>query len=56
MFSIADIALFPHVASARAMEVEFSPQDHPNLGRWFKKMRALPTQSVLGITPASSPS
>ena len=24
------------------MEVEFSAQDHPNLGRWFKEMRALP--------------
>src|SRR5262249_40877085 len=31
--SIADIALFPHIASARAMEVEFSAQDHPNVGR-----------------------
>src|SRR5262249_6643395 len=41
-FSIADIALFPHMVSARAMEVEFSAQDHPNLGRWFKEMRALP--------------
>ena len=41
-FSIADIALFPHVSSARAMEVEFSAQAHPNLSRWFKQMRALP--------------
>ena len=40
--SIADIALFPHVSSAKAMEVEFSAQDHPNLGRWFKEMRKLP--------------
>jgi len=40
--SIADIALFPHVSSARAMEVEFSVRDHSNLGRWFKQMRALP--------------
>ena len=40
--SIADIALFPHLASAKAMEVEFSAQDHPNVGRWFKDMRALP--------------
>ena len=40
--SIADIALFPHMSSAKAMEVEFSAQDHPNLGRWFKEMRALP--------------
>ncbi|MGA9321729.1 MAG: glutathione S-transferase family protein [Xanthobacteraceae bacterium] len=40
--SIADVALFPHLASAKAMEVEFSPQAHPNLTRWFKAMRALP--------------
>jgi glutathione S-transferase len=40
--SIADIALFPHLASARAMEIEFSAQAHPNLARWFKQMRALP--------------
>jgi glutathione S-transferase len=40
--SIADIALFPHMASVKAMEVEFSAQDHPNLARWFKQMRALP--------------
>jgi glutathione S-transferase len=40
--SIADIALFPHLASVKAMEVEFSPQAHPNLTRWFKTMRALP--------------
>jgi len=41
-FSIADIALFPHIASARAMEVDFSPTDHANIGRWFKLMRSLP--------------
>jgi glutathione S-transferase len=40
--SVADIALFPHVASVKAMQVEFSAQEHPNLGRWFKQMRALP--------------
>lgn len=40
--SIADIALFPHIASAKALDVEFSAQDHPNVGRWFKEMRALP--------------
>jgi glutathione S-transferase len=40
--SIADIALFPHIASARAMEVEHSPDRHPNLARWFKRMRSLP--------------
>jgi glutathione S-transferase len=41
-FSIADIALFSHISSARAMQVEFSAQAHPNLARWFKQMRALP--------------
>jgi glutathione S-transferase len=40
--SIADIALFPHLARAKAMEVEFSAQDHPNVRRWFTEMRALP--------------
>jgi glutathione S-transferase len=40
--SIADIALFPHVASVKAMEVEFSAQRHPNLARWFRQMRSLP--------------
>jgi glutathione S-transferase len=41
-FSIADIALFPHMASAKAMEVGFSAEQHPNLGRWLKQMRTLP--------------
>ena len=41
-FSIADIALFPHIASARAMEVDHSPTEHPNVARWFKQMRSLP--------------
>ena len=40
--SIADIALFPHLASVKALEVGFSAQQHPNLGRWLKEMRALP--------------
>ena len=40
--SVADIALFPHIASAKAMDVEFSAQDHPNIGRWFKDMMATP--------------
>ncbi|NRF66938.1 glutathione S-transferase family protein [Aquincola sp. S2] len=40
--SIADIALFPHLASARAMAVEWGAQQHPNLTRWFKRLRALP--------------
>ena len=40
--SIADMALFPHLASVRAMEVEFAAEEHPNLVRWFRQMRALP--------------
>lgn len=39
--SIADLALFPHIASTRFMEVEFSSQTHPRLADWFKHMRAL---------------
>jgi glutathione S-transferase len=44
--SVADFALFPHLASAKAMEVEFSPQAHPNLTRWFKQMRGLPVAAA----------
>lgn len=40
--SVADLALFPHLASAKAMEVEFSQDGHPNVARWFRQMRALP--------------
>lgn len=40
--SVADIALFPHLASAKAMEVPFSASQNPNLARWFKQMRSLP--------------
>jgi len=40
--SIADIALFPHLASAKAMAVEFSAEKHPRLAAWFKRMRTLP--------------
>ena len=40
--SIADLALFPHLASAKAMEAPFSARDHPNITRWFKQMRGLP--------------
>jgi glutathione S-transferase len=44
--SIADIALFPHLASAKAMELEFTAQQHPRLAAWFKRMRALPICSA----------
>jgi glutathione S-transferase len=40
--SIADIALFPHMVAAKAMKVDFAAADHPNLARWFERMRALP--------------
>jgi glutathione S-transferase len=40
--SIADIALFPHLAGVRAMEVAFSAQERPHLVRWFRQMRTLP--------------
>jgi Glutathione S-transferase, C-terminal domain len=38
--SIADISLFPHLASVKALEVGFAAQQHLNLERWFKQMRA----------------
>jgi glutathione S-transferase len=40
--SIADIALFPHLASAKAMDVEFSAEQHPSVRRWLRRMRELP--------------
>lgn len=40
--SIADMALFPHIASARAMEVAHSRDRHPHITAWFKRMRSLP--------------
>jgi hypothetical protein len=40
--SIADIALFPHIAAARFMEVEFAKEAHPNLTRWLAAIRKLP--------------
>lgn len=40
--SIADVALFPHLASAKAMDVGFSAERYPHLTRWFRQMRALP--------------
>jgi len=40
--SVADLALFPHLASAKAMRVEFSAANYPNLQRWLRQMRSLP--------------
>lgn len=40
-FSIADIALFPHLVSVQLMKVPYSPTAHPNLAAWMKRLRAL---------------
>lgn len=40
--SIADIALFPHVIAAKALEVEFSRDAHRNVAGWLGRMRRLP--------------
>ncbi len=38
-FSIADIALFPHLSSARTLQVPFDEARHPNLLSWYKRCR-----------------
>lgn len=40
--SIADIALFPHLGATKALKVGFTADRHPNIARWFDRMRALP--------------
>ena len=37
--SIADLALFPHLAAVRALDVAYDPQRHPRLAAWYKRMR-----------------
>ncbi len=37
--SIADIALFPHMTSTRAMGVPFTEERHPRLTGWLTRMR-----------------
>jgi len=39
--SIADLALFPHLSAVRALGVPFSPDRHPGLGAWLKRMRGM---------------
>jgi len=39
--SIADLALFPHLAAVRSLGVPFSPERRPRLGSWLKRMRAM---------------
>lgn len=41
-FSIADIALFPHLVSVAAVGVPYSPGAHPNLAAWMKRLRGVP--------------
>lgn len=38
-FSIADIALFPHLSGARTLKVPFEEARHPNLLAWYKRCR-----------------
>lgn len=40
--SIADIALFPHIASVKAMGVEYDPTTFPKLASWVKRLRKHP--------------
>lgn len=40
-FSIADIALFPHLVSVQIMNVPYSPAAHPNLAAWMKRLRGV---------------
>jgi glutathione S-transferase len=40
--SIADIALFPHVTSTRALGVGHDAARYPRLHAWFKHLRSLP--------------
>jgi glutathione S-transferase len=39
--SIADIALFPHLAAVRALDVSFDPATHPRVTAWFRRLREL---------------
>jgi glutathione S-transferase len=40
--SIAEFALLPHLAAVRFLDVPFSPERHPNLFAWYRRVRALP--------------
>lgn len=41
-FSIADIALFPHISGTRMLGVPLDEDRHPNALAWYKRCRALP--------------
>ena len=40
--SIAEFALFPHLAAVKFLDVPISPEHHPNLFAWYRRVRALP--------------
>jgi glutathione S-transferase len=40
-FSIADIALFPHLVSVNVVGVPYAPEAHPNLAAWVKRLRGV---------------
>jgi glutathione S-transferase len=42
-FSIADIALFPHLVSVQVMNVPYAPAAYPNLAAWMKRLRGVET-------------
>jgi glutathione S-transferase len=39
--SVADLALFPHLSSTRALQVSFEESRHPRLVAWYRRMRDL---------------
>ncbi len=41
-FSIADLALFAHMVAVPMAGVPYSPQAHPRLAAWVKRLRGMP--------------
>jgi glutathione S-transferase len=41
-FSIADIALFPHLSAVRFLGIPFTAERHPRLLDWYRRARRLP--------------
>jgi glutathione S-transferase len=39
--TIADIALFPHIASVKALGVSFDAERHPSILAWLKRLRGM---------------
>lgn len=40
--SVADLALFPQLSAGKAMGLPFSPEQHPRVKAWLKRMTELP--------------